>query len=283
MAWNGSNSKAEQVRQMPPPSRREHRHIPLIKGTIAGLIVCIGAALGYLFLCRDTRTKADVPKIKIDEAILVAALGHKEKPNVEEPASEPAINPDKRYEDGVEVVSSVVTTNTSGAIIEKLVLANGKRKSKIQPPKPVFENAAEQVIAMAISVKPGQSMPPLPRLDASLEKDFLDSLTNPVRIKDDDSDEVKEMKARVLETKAYIADEIKNGSSLLEVLREHQEMMERNADAHLMAIEEMQKIRAEYGEAEAEAFRDRINESFRARGIAELEKKQSDESRRNAE
>lgn len=283
MAWNGSNSKAEQVRQMPPPVRRGGWYSPLVKGTIAGLVVCVGAALGYLFLCRDTPAKPDVPKIKIDQAISVAAPALKEKANVEDPACEPAINPDKRYEDGVEVVSSVVTTNTSGAIIEKMVLANGKRKSKIQPPKPVFENAAEQVIAMAISVKPGQSMPPLPRLDASLEKDFLDSLTNPVRIKDDDSDEVKEMKARVLETKAYIAGEIKNGSSLLEVLREHQEMMERNADAHLMAIEEMQKIRAEYGEEEAEAFRDRINESFRARGIAELEKKQSDGTRRNAE
>ena len=186
-------------------------------------------------------------------------------------AEDPTSAAPKRMEGGVEVVSSTTTTNASGAIIEKLVLADGKKMMKVHPPKPIFDNACDQVIAMMLSVKPGQSMPPLPMLDKSLEQDFLDSIASPIVISEDDPDEVRNIKAQVKEAKAYLVEEIKRGGSLLEAIREHQAEMERIADSHLMAMQEMQKIRAECGEEAALEFIERVNESFRARGIAEIE------------
>ena len=193
------------------------------------------------------------------------------KPQPVMAAESPTRTAPKRMEDGVEVVSSTTTTNASGAVIEKLVLADGKKMMKVHPPKPIFDNACDQVIAMMLSAKPGQSMPPLPMLDKSLEQDFLDSLTSPIVISEDDSDEVRDIKAKVKEAKAYLVEEIKRGGSLLEAIREHQTEMERIADSHLMAMQEMQKIRAECGDDAAQEFIERVNESFRARGIAEIE------------
>lgn len=180
-------------------------------------------------------------------------------------------DPINSTENDVAIISSTVTTNSYGAVIEKLVLQNGKKVTKVHPPKPIFNNVSDQVIAWAVSAKPGHSMPPLPNLDKSLEQDFIDSLVSPIIINENDSDEIKELKALVKETKAYIAHEIKNGGTLLEILDQHQKEIEKIADSHLMAVQEMQKIRAEMGDAAAKEFINEVNESFKIRGIPEIE------------
>lgn len=283
MSWNGNNANQRVIKVTtrgggaPLPKNR-----PWVKGLAAGGIVVVGAVLFY-FVCCDSNPQ-QVPE---EKSAPVKATTHEIVPvvtkvpeQVKEEAPVVAPDPNKRYEGGVEVLSSNVTTNKSGAVIEKLVLANGKKMSKIHPPKPVFDNPCDQVIALAISTKPGQSMPPLPNLDSSLEKEFLASLEKPFKIEETDSEQVRELKARVLETKAYLAEEIKNGGSVLEALREHQRMMDDNADAHLIAVQQLQKVKAEYGQEAADEFLERVNETLRARGLAEIEPAQRKENRR---
>lgn len=177
--------------------------------------------------------------------------------------------PAKRLEDGVEVVSSTVTTNSTGAIIEQLVLADGKRKKKIHPPKPLFENPSDQVIALAVSVAPGESMPPLPDI-RNLDQDFAASLLSPIVVNETDSDEVKELKAKVMEVRAYLAEEVKDGGSVVDALLEHQKEMERIADNRLMALQELQQLQEEGDMGVARDFALKVNESFRIRGIPEI-------------
>ena len=179
------------------------------------------------------------------------------------------LNPNKMYEEGIEVLRYAVSTNNNGAVTEKLTLADGRKISKVHPPKPVFENPADQVIALAVSAKPGEAMPPLPDLKG-IDEDFVKSLLAPIKINDDDSDEIKELKAKVIETKAYLVDEIKNGGSVMEALKAHQEEMERIADSRLMAIQEMQKLQAEGDLDMVRDFAERVNEAFRVRGIPEI-------------
>ena len=193
-------------------------------------------------------------------------------PTNQKATTEPSIetkDPSKMYEDGVEVVRYIASTNSAGAVIEKLTLADGRKISKVHPPKPVFENPADQVIALAVSVKPGESMPPLPNL-TGIDEDFAKSLLAPIKINDDDPDNIKELKAKVIEAKAYLVDDIKNGGSVLDALLTHQKEMERIADSRLMAIQEMQRLQTE-GDAEmAREFAIQVNESFKARGIPEI-------------
>lgn len=185
---------------------------------------------------------------------------------------QPTVDDNKRYENGVEVLSSTITTNANGITVERLVLANGKTKKKVRHPKPIFEFSSDDLIATAISVKPGESMPPLP-INRNIDNEFAQSLLSPIRISDDDSDEVKEIKAKVMETRAYLAEEIKRGNSVYQALMDHQAEVNRVADTRLMAIQELQKVRDEMGDEAAEEFKERINESFKARGIPEIGKR----------
>lgn len=284
MGWNGNNGNQRVIKVTTRDGDAlQPKNSPWMKGLVAGGIVVVGAVLFY-FVCCDSNP----PQMSEENPAPVKSTARESAPTVtkvpeqakeESPVVAPP-DPNKRYEGGVEVVSSNVTTNNSGAVIEKLVLANGKKMSKIHPPKPVFDNPCDQVIALAISTKPGQSMPPLPNLDSSLEKEFLASLEKPFKIEETDSEQVRELKARVLETKAYLAEEIKNGGSVLEALREHQRMMDDNADAHLIAVQQLQKVKAEYGQEAADEFLERVNETLRARGLAEIEPAQRKENRR---
>lgn len=192
---------------------------------------------------------------------------------VEPPATNEVYESEKpagRLYKGVAVVSSSATTNgVDGAIVERLKLADGRTVKVVSLPKPLFESPSDQLIAMALSSQPGQAVAPMP-IDGNVEQAFLDSLLSPIRINDDDPDNVKELKANVMEARAYIADEVKAGRSVREVLEEYQRQMNDIADRHLMAVQELQKIRKEYGVEEAREFAIRVNEAFRARSIPEI-------------
>lgn len=245
-----------------------------MKGTLAGIVVVVLSVAAFLVLHQGDKSKAPdngavLPKGSITEVkpTFVESSTVPEK-KVEE-AVAPVKDEGKRYEDGVEVVSSTITTNTNGITTERLVLANGKKKKKVRHPKPIFKYSSDDLIATAISARPGESMPPLP-IDSSIDKEFAESLLSPIRINDDDSDEVKDIKAKVIETRAYLVNEIKQGGSVYQALMDHQAELARISDSRLMAIQEMQRVRDEMGEDAAINFRDKINESFRIRGIPEI-------------
>lgn len=174
-----------------------------------------------------------------------------------------------RLWNGIAVVSSSVHTNRNGTTVERLVLADGRRAESVRPASPVFANASDQLIATVLAVRPGQSMPPLPDL-SGIERDFRASMENPVPILDSDTPEVRELKAQVAEVRAYLAEEVRRGASVMEALTAHREEMERMADHRLMAIREIEKIAAEDGEEAARQFASRVNESLRERGIPEV-------------
>lgn len=174
-----------------------------------------------------------------------------------------------RYEDGLGVVASTVHTNASGYIVEDYTMENGEARRDVRPPEPIFKNASDQVIALAISTPPGESMPPLPDL-IGIERDFEESLRTPITIEATDTQEVKELKRRVMQVREEMAEFVQNGGSFAEALLEHQDEMNRLADSRAMAVQEMQQIYAEDGLAAAQAFARRVNEKFQREGIPEI-------------
>ena len=200
----------------------------------------------------------------------------KPAPAIEAPAAEEsgtvqdtaadADEPARRYENGVEVVSCAVTTNSSGAVIERLVLADGRKMKKVHPPKPVFDNPADQLIALAISAKPGESMPPFPDM-SGIDRDFERAVMAPIEINDDDTDEVKALKAKVMEVRAYLIEEVRSGGSVIDALEAHKSEMDRIADSHAMAVQEVQKLISEGDIEGAREFAENVNAAFEVQGI----------------
>ena len=164
------------------------------------------------------------------------------------------------------IASTTVKTNANGTVVEKLVLADGTKKTRVIPPPPVFDNACDQVIALAISTKPGEAMPPLPDLNG-IDEDFARSLLSPIKISDDDPDDIKELKKNVIEVKKQLVEEVKNGKSVMTALLEHQAEMARLEESRLLAIREMQRLSAEDGLEMAQEFAKRVNEDFKEKGI----------------
>lgn len=210
---------------------------------------------------KDSRTTSEQAKPK---------AGEKQRPKRPKQAS-PQRNTRKfiRYEGGMGVVASTVHTNASGYIVEDYTMENGEARQDVRPPEPIFKNASDQVIALAISTPPGESMPPLPDL-TGIERDFKESLHTPIIIEASDSQEVKELKRRVMEVKKEMAEFVQNGGSFAEALLEHQDEMNRLADSRAMAVQEMQQIYAEDGLTAAQAFARRVNEKFQREGIPEI-------------
>ena len=256
-------------------SGRNSRSSRVLYGAIAVLIVIAGSIGTWLYLstgknqppATKTPTKTVIPSVQKAPTTQRNKLTAQSAPTNR---VESVSNPNARHYKGVEVVSASASTNSiDGAIVERLKLADGRTVKVVSLPKPLFENPSDQLIAMALSSQPGQAVAPMP-IDANVEQAFLDSLLSPIKINEDDSDNVKEIKANVIEARAYIADEVKAGKSVREVLEAYQRQMNDIADRHLMAVQEMQKIKAEYGIEAAREFAVRVNEAFRARGVPEI-------------
>lgn len=266
MAWNQPNTRKEVTSSRLSRTGRSG----LARGITAALVVVIGIGTALFLL---TGRKADEKPAAQREIGKVpppkAKTGGKAQTRTTVPSA-PAEMKARAKTDDITVVESHVTTNATGAIIEKQVLSNGRRITKVRPPEPIFTNSADQLIAMSLSVKPGQAMAPLPDL-ANVDEDFMKSLENPLRVEETDSDEVKMLKGRVMEARAYLREEVRGGKTVREALKAYRAEMEKYSDSHLMAVKSIQKFRESEGEEMARAFRERINESFRIQGIPELE------------
>ena len=170
-----------------------------------------------------------------------------------------------------EVVWRQVMTNSNGVVTEKYRTADGKSHRVIRHPKRVFDNASDQLIAMAISAsKNGGSMPPLPLTDAT-EKDFLDSLMHPIEIAEDDPPDVKELKRDVAAVREQLIDMVKGGMTVRQALIEHQKAVNDNAEFRGEALKALSDFRKEGDKESAEEFRKRVNEEFEKRGMAPVE------------
>lgn len=230
--------------------------------TVAGVLLLMAVTLVsltscYWFNCKEITLESINKKA---ERIIEVKTASRPTLSVisKEPASPKAF---LGYENGIEILTLSTRTNSSGAVIEKLKLADGTSKTKIHPKPPLFKNPCDQVIAMAISTNPGDSMPPLPDL-AGIDQDFANSLLTPIVINEDDSDEVKNIKEMVKEVRKTLVKEVKNGRSVMEVLMEHQKEMNRLYERRLDAILMMQKVCSEEGVEAAQKFADMVNVEF---------------------
>lgn len=182
----------------------------------------------------------------------------------------PVPAPAKRLWRGVEVVSSAgAETNRDGAVVERLVLADGRRVRAVLLPSPAFRHPSDQLLAMALSAKPGEALPPLP-LGPDVERDFLRSLEDPIEELPTDSADVRELKRRVAEARETLAEEVRAGRRVCDVLEEYQRGQEHTASVRLMAVREVEAVREAEGAEAARRFAARANGTLRAGGVPEI-------------
>lgn len=137
-------------------------------------------------------------------------------------------------------------------------------------PPPTYKSNSDELIAMAISVPPDAELPPLP-FDAAAEIQFKQSLDKPIEILDTDSEDVVKMKKAVMETRAQIAELVKQGMTLKEIITEHRELFNANVKVRNECIAELNEI-FESGDIQgAKKYMTTINLALQQMGIEEIE------------
>lgn len=198
---------------------------------------------------------------------------------VEEPVAKPAdeLPPNKRI---VEMIS--VVTNADGSVLERFRTADGKTRSRQSAPKAVFDNASDQLIAMAITgAASGGSMPPMP-VAKNAEYEFAESLKKPIVINPDDTDDIKALKQMVMQTRQEILDRMAEGMSYEDVLREHRDLVNHSVQMRAEATAQIKKyVDAGVFDA-AEILHKKANELLAERGIEPIEMPMTREERRQA-
>lgn len=178
----------------------------------------------------------------------------------------------------VEMIS--VITNADGSVLERFRAADGKIRSRQSAPKPIFDNASDQLIAMAVSgAESGYAMPPMPVMD-NADEEFLRSLENEITVDEDDPEEVKALKQNVIAIREEILRLMGEGRSFSEIIKEHRDIVNNGVEMRKEATS-MIKDLVDSGDYEA-AYEclEKVNEVLTGMGIQSVEMPLTDEERR---
>ncbi len=178
------------------------------------------------------------------------------------------------------MVSAV--TNADGSVLTRFRTADGKLRSRQSAPRPVFDNASDQILAMAVSgASSGGSMPPMP-LMADADEAFSRSLDRDIVISDDDSDAVKSLKRDVMTIREEVRQLMAEGHSFADVMKSHRDMVNRSAEMRKEAVRILGEF-VESGDADAaQECRAKLNAALAEAGIEGIEMPMSREERRAA-
>ena len=261
-----------------------------VRGLVALAIVVVGGVLVWWWVVGSRASVPDVPEVadipsRIKEqrpaavALKCDPSNAGERPRGTHDSAEPttAVPPHKQI---VEMIS--VITNADGSVLERYRTADGKTRSRQSAPKPVFDNASDQVIAMAVSgAASGGSMPPMPMMD-NADEAFAKSLEKEIVINDDDSEKIKALKREVMSVREEMRQLIADGQSFTDVMKEHRDMVNRNAELRKEAMRILEEF-VESGDADgARECLEKVNAALGEAGIDGIAMPMSREERRAA-
>ncbi len=171
---------------------------------------------------------------------------------------------------GQKIVSYSVKTN-GWSTYEHIVTADGKKHGVIgSSVKPIFDNGSDQMLAMAVRASRDSETPPMP-LSPLLESDFLESLKKPIVIKEDDSEEVKQLKRDVMQAREDMMNMMNKGMTVQQALEEHFKIANENVGIRNKAVAELRSIIESGDEEGAAKYMEAVNATLEKMGIMKLE------------
>jgi len=91
------------------------------------------------------------------------------------------------------------------------------------PEYAIFSHHSENIIASYLTMEPGETLVGTPRYGKAFTKDFLESLKEPIIVKQDDSEYVKSLKRQMNETKIELKARYDAGENIGKILEETHE------------------------------------------------------------
>lgn len=265
MAWNRpSEEKVE--------AKDEQMSIHL-KGLIAGtVIVLVAGLIAWLIFSGsdDTHTqdtKSNSRQIGAHSTIREVSPASASKPVEENPK---IVDPNARpTRPGQKLNGYVMLPN--GTLHE----IKGPYNPMITPkdPSSIFDNAAENIVANILTIEPGGTLVGKPNYDGMFTKSFLESIKNVIVVKEDDPEEVKELKRAVNQAKIELKLAYDRGEDIEQMIYKARE------DAQRLSLykQELRKEVLKFADnethdpADVEDCIKAANMMLEARGIAPIE------------
>lgn len=135
----------------------------------------------------------------------------------------------------------------------------------------IFNHRSENEIAMLLTTEPGQGMIGSP-IYRGMNEDFQKSLSEPILINAEDDDYTRDLKKLMNETKADLADRIRKGEDLEQILKNTREEYQRLAQYKMMLQQELRKFTkdSEHTDQDVDDFVKAANSLLEEKGIAPL-------------
>lgn len=270
MSWNGSNKSNQNVANKSVPKSKSI--IPLL--TISAICVVVA----YFFFSSSDNSPSDKDTTKETRKIKDVSLEDKKDRKNPLPQTNKVVAVKKEMYLGKEVISHTFKTNSTGrSVREIIVTADGKKHGKTTIiAKPIFKYGTDQMLADALfPPEKGQSAP-WPQMDAkAIDKEFAQSILDPIVISENDPEDVKIKKEAVIQARAEIIQLIKEGHSVLDIIRQQQEFNENAKEMRLTVAKELHNLRKEGASAnEIKEYLKNANQLLEKQGIAPLEETQ---------
>ena len=249
------------------------------KGAIAGLIVVIAAVGAWYFLTQKQEEVKPEAKPKKTTRIETVTPAPAAPPKVEKPKAEPVQMVTNRH--GKVVQKKKPETYIDAAGVERYVKGNGRVplehpekylvKSVVHPNAyPDFKHDSENEIANLLTIESGGMIFGDREYDKRFEQDFVQALMEPVEINEDDSEEDRRIKENVEAAKREIAERIKQGENLGDILTAEREEIRRLAQ-YKQQMEELFHEQVSTGEIQSEQdlddFCKAVNTMLESKGI----------------
>ena len=274
MAWNRP-SPGQKPQQKARPSQ--------LRGIVAGFVVVVLSVVAYVvFRGGDTSdASADTGKREpgqIKEVKPAAAPAR-------QPVAKPLEQPKPVVEDEKPNATNwwkfppgkdgriLTSSKTNGMyIVEMYKMPDGKMLKKYRYSKPsIWKNSTDQLLHLAMSSTPGVAMPPMPfTANGNMTKEFLESLKTPIVINEDDSEEAKAAKERVIEARETAKRLIDEGYTFEQILAETESQNQHDANLRREVVDRIEEMKREGDIDMARKYAEKANEVLRQYGILEV-------------
>lgn len=237
MAWNGSdkspqtNPAAKSVPKAAQSKPGRQTWKPLV-GVLFAVVAIV--ALVCVFMNR-TEESVEKPKVKETEKPKTEAKPRKPSaPSVEKPEKPKQEVPKAevlgKTPTGEEYVAVEASTNSTGVVESLYTLADGSKKKVVMLQSKdtlVFDNDFDNMLGLIGTTPLDQKLPPMPDL-GDMEEQFKKAMKSPIVIREEDSEQAKKMKEAARNLRLEIADLMREGYTLTQILSEYESLRERN-------------------------------------------------------
>ena len=241
MAWNKPNSNTVDATSSSRSAGRG-KMPRLRRGLLAGVIVVLGAGIAAGLLTSGEATSSSLQEKDrglIKEATPSAA------PTNAAPVKK-VLTKEEKVQQEIDMLTKKYGDDMPPSIKTHIYYLKHPPKVKMaaKGPHDYFTHFSERAIAGTVFAKPGAEFVIQPVYDERFNQDFMNSLVDKIEIKDSDSDEVKENKRMMIETKKEIVEICRaEGKKPNEVLNEHAKTMYELGRYKALLREQLNEIR----------------------------------------